>query len=207
MNRHLGSTGVSAVIAASACAASAFIASDASAAILTFTQKFVWEAYSTAQGNTLLLENFNSFADGFYASPFSASTGSVNWTATATSGLFVQGGQFSTNVPEGLTFTFSSGVRGVAGNFFGTDFSFNPVPSVVTISLMDGTSYVDAANAYTGFYSTGAFVSSISIAAISVPPGSNVWPTVDNMQFAVPAPGALALAGLAALAGGRRRRR
>lgn len=193
----------------SAVVGSAIIASDVSAAVITFTQKFVWEYYSTLQGNTLYLENFNSIADGFYASPFSSSTGPVNWTATAGGGLYVQGGQFSTNFSEPLTFNFGPNVRGVGGNFYGTDISFNVVPSIVTVSLSDGTSYVayiDAATAYTGFYSTGATISAVTISGVSVPPGTSVFPTADNMQFAVPAPGALAVLAAAGLVGARRRR-
>jgi hypothetical protein len=198
--------------AASAVVASSLVATSASAAVITFTQKFVWEAYSSAQGNALYLENFNNITDGFYASPYSSSTGPVNWTATAANGIFVQGGQFSTNAPEALSFTFGPNVRGIGGNFYGTDASFNAVPSIVTISLADGTSYVGFANStasYTGFYSTGAAITSLTIAATSVPAGTVVFPTADNMQFAVPvpAPGALALVGAAGLAGGARRRR
>lgn len=196
--------------AAAVVASSTFIATDASAAVIAFTQKFVWEAYVNAQSNSIFLEDFNDIADGFYASPFSSSVGPVNWNALATGGLYVQGGQFSTNVATALTFNFGPDVRGVGGNFYGTDISFNVVPSIVTISLADGTSYVgfvDSSATYTGFYSTGAAITSLTISATPSSGGAAVYPTADNVQFAVvPTPGALALLGLAGLAGSRRRR-
>lgn len=196
--------------AAAVVASSTFIATDASAAVIAFTQKFVWEAYVNAQSNSIFLEDFNDIADGFYASPFSSSVGPVNWNALATGGLYVQGGQFSTNMATALTFNFGPDVRGVGGSFYGTDISFNVVPSIVTISLADGTSYVgfvDSSAIYTGFYSTGAAITSLTISATPSSGGAAVYPTADNVQFAVvPTPGALALLGLAGLAGSRRRR-
>ena len=195
---------------ATVAAVSSLIATGASASIITFNQQFVWESYVTSQGNVTLLEDFNDIADGFYASPFSQSVGSVTWTANAGGGLFVSGGQFSTNLAEALTLTFGPDVRGVGGNFYGTDINFNVVPSIVTVSLSNGTSYVgfvNALTAFTGFYSTAAFITAITITAAPSSGSTAVFPTVDNLQFAVvPTPGALALLGLAGLAGSRRRR-
>lgn len=183
--------------------------SSASAAIITFTQQNVWEGYSVSAGSTIFTETFNGIADGFYASPYSGTTGPVNWTADAVGGIFVQAGLFSTNNPTTLTFDFGAGVDGVAGNFFATDINFNVVPAFVYLTLNDGTSYIgyiDSQTAYTGFYSTGALITGLQIQATQ--PGGSVYPTVDNMQFAtIPAPGAIALAGLAVAVGGRRRRR
>lgn len=189
---------------------SAVVASSASAAIITFTQQNVWEGYSALQSIAVYTETFNGISNGFYASPYSGSTGPVNWTASATGGIYVQGGLFSTNNPETLTFNFGSGVNGVAGNFFATDINFNVVPAFVYLTLNDGTSYIgyiDSQTAYTGFFSTGALITGLQIQATQ--PGGTVYPTVDNMQFAtndvVPAPGALALLALAGVAGRRRR--
>jgi len=189
---------------------SAFVASSASAAIITFTQQNVWEGYSALQSIAVYTETFNGISNGFYASPYAGTTGPVNWTASATGGIYVQGGLFSTNNPETLTFDFGSGVNGVAGNFFATDINFNVVPAFVYLTLNDGSSYIgyiDSQTAYTGFFSTGALITGLQIQATQ--PGGTVYPTVDNMQFAtndiVPAPGALALLALAGVAGRRRR--
>lgn len=185
------------------------VVGSSSAAIITFTQQNVWQNYSALQGAGVYTETFSGIADGFYNS-YSGSTGVANWSAAANGGLYVQGGLFSTNNPTALNFDLGSGVNGLAGSFFATDINFNVVASIVTLTLSDGSGfigYIDSANAYTGFYSTGALITSIRIEAASVSAG-NVYPTADTMQFAVvPAPGALVLAGVAAAVGGLRRRR
>jgi hypothetical protein len=191
-----------------ACAALgvAAAASSASAAIISFSQQNVWDAYTASQALSVVTEDFNN-TSGFYSSGFSSSVGGVTWTATATGGLFAQSGLFSTNNPTSLSFSFAPGVQGVAGNLFGTDISFNPVPSLVQVTLADGNSSIQFANGpadFIGFYSTGAAISGLTITAAG---SGNVYPTVDNLFFAVPvpAPGAAALIGLAAMVCRRRR--
>jgi hypothetical protein len=194
----------------SALAASTAITSVSSAAIFVFNQQTTWETFAGVYGNYIFTEDFNDIADGFHPSPFTHSTGPVEWSASATSGLFVNGGVFSTNSPETLTFNFSGApLNGVGGNFFATDFSFNLVPALIFVTLNDGTSYagvITAASTFTGFYSNGAAITSVAVQAFNG--ASPVFPSVDNMKFAsfVPAPGAAALLGLAGLVGGRRRR-
>ena len=196
-----------------AVAASAITASS-SAAILVFTNDFVWSSYAAAGDMTIETETFESYS-GFYPSPLTGVLAGVNWAANAGGGIYVgaAGGSqaLSTNVAEAMTISFDAGVvQGVAGNLFATDINFNVVPSIVQISLADGTSYVafvDSATAFAGFYSTGAAINSITISAQPLPGGTNsVYPTFDNMKLAaIPAPGALALLALAGLAGRRRR--
>ncbi len=182
----------------------------ASAAVISFTSQTLWNFYSTNDGASVLTENFNSIPDGFYASPFSSSVGPINWTATATGGLYVSAGQFSTNNPTSMTFNVSPGVQGIAGNFYGTDINFNVVPTVVQVTLSDGTSYIgfqNAATDFVGFYSTGAAISSITVSAQSPTGSGDVYPTANNLYFAVvPTPGALALLAVAGLTGKRRNR-
>jgi hypothetical protein len=191
-----------------ACAALgvAAAASSASATIISFSQQNVWDAYTAYQALSVVTEDFNN-TSGFYSSGFSSSVGGVTWTATATGGLYAQSGLFSTNNPTSLSFSFAPGVQGVAGNFFGTDISFNPVPSLVQVTLADGNSSIVFANGpadFIGFFSTGAAISGLTITAAG---SGNVYPTVDNLFFAVPvpAPGAAALIGLAAMVCRRRR--
>ena len=182
-------------------------AATASATVITFSQQNVWSAYVAFQSLTVVTEDFNTISDGPYASGFSSSLGGITWTASASGDLYAQGGFFSTNNPTTLTFQFSPGVQAVAGNFFGTDLNFTPVPSLVQITLADGNSSILLATSpadFSGFYSTGAAITSLSVTAAS---RSTVYPTVDNLYFAVPipAPGAAALIGLAAVATRRRR--
>jgi hypothetical protein len=190
-----------------ACAALgvAAAASSASATIISFSQQNVWDAYTAYQALSVVTEDFNSIPGGFYSSGFSSSVGGVTWTATATGGLYAQSGLFSTSIPTSLSFSFAPGVQGVAGNFFGTDISFNPVPSLVQVTLADGNSsivFANSASAFAGFFSTGAAIASLTITAAG---SGQVFPTVDNLFFAVPAPGAAALIGLAAVMCRRRR--
>jgi MYXO-CTERM domain-containing protein len=199
--------GLSALITASA------VTSVSSASIIVFDQRSTWETFSGAYGNYVFDENFNDIADGLYPSPFAHTTGPVDWSAAAPGGLYVSGGEFSTNLPELLSFSFSGApVYGVGGNFFGTDVSFNVVPALLFISLSDGTTYagvVSNPNTFTGFYSTGAAITGLTVQAVSsLVGGGAVFATVDDMAFAtpVPGPGALALLGLAGAITGRRRR-
>jgi len=190
------------------------VASTSSAAVIVFTNEFVWDTYATGNDAAQFTENFEAYS-GFYASPLTGTQGGVNWSANATGGLFVgavgSSQALSTNAPAPMTISFTgAAVQGVSGNIYGTDINFQVVPSIVQLSLQDGTSYIgfiDSATAFVGFYSTGAAITAITISAQPLPGGTNdVYATFDNMTFAVvPAPGAIALLGLAGLAGRRRR--
>jgi len=139
----------------------------------------------------------------------------TTWTANATGGVFfgdvtvppVHQVISTNNSNATLNFTFAPGVQGIGGEMFGTNLDFGVVLARITVTLADGTSYVNdqtSATAFVGFYSDGATISSISVAT-STP---NTYATVDNLYFAtVPAPGALALISLAGVVGGRSRRR
>ena len=188
-------------------AASAFAVSGAaSAGIISFNDQSLFAAFVVEQGLQVSTETFDSYSGA--ASSFSGafpSSGGVTWTASATDGLFADAGWMSTNVPTTMTFTFSQGVQGVGGRFFATDFSFNVQPTFLRITLSDGSGFIgsiNSATAFTGFFSTGAAITSI---AVSVDSGE--YPTADSLSVAVvPAPGAVALLGAAGLVGRRRRR-
>ena len=183
----------------------------ASAAMITFTNNTLWSGFVASQGKTVAPETFNSY-NGYYVSGLSGNAGGIQWTASAPGNLYADLGYMSTNNPsETLTFTLSPSVQGVAGNFFGTDQSFGILPAIIGVQLADGSSYVGyAASAadFVGFYSTGASISSISVTASNVSGTQSIYATVDNLYFAVvPAPGAVALLGLAGLVSGARKRR
>ena len=190
-------------------AAALSFSSVASAALYVSPSESIYDTLVASIGCTSYTETFGSTPDGFLASGYSSSTGPVNWSATATGGLYVQAGLFSTNNPVALTFNFSApglSIQAVGGNFFATDSSFNVVPAIVSVLLNDGTSYVSvmtSASSFVGFVSTGAAITSISL---SLPVAADLYPTVDRMLFGVvPAPGAIALLGLAGFVGRRRR--
>ena len=191
-------------------AAALSFSSVASAALYVSPNEGIYDTLVASIGCTSYTETFGSTPTGFLPSGYSSSTGPVNWSATATGGLYVDFGYFSTNnAGQALTFDFSApglNVQAVGGNFFATDASFNVLPAVVVVLLEDGTSYVNLMtleSSFVGFISTGAAISSITL---SLPLASDLYPTVDRMVFGVvPAPGAIALLGLAGFVGLRRR--
>ena len=197
-------------IALSAAAMTVVMTQAASAAMVTFTNNALWSSFSAAQGNTVATETFNAY-NGFYANGLTGNAGGIQWTASAPGNLYAGSGFMSTNSPEALlTFNLSPSVQGVGGNFFATDASFAILPAIIGVQLADGSAYVGYATTaadFVGFYSTGAAISSISVSvAGNLPAGTN-FATVDNLYFAVPAPGAIALLGVAGLVGGARKRR
>ncbi len=198
-------------IAFSAAAMTVVMAQAASASMVTFTNASLWNYFTTNQGGTVVSENFNSYS-GFYASGLIGNVSGIQWTASAAGDLYADLGYMSTNAPsQSLTFALSPSVQGVAGNFFATDANFGILPAIIGVQLADGSAYVGyAASAadFVGFYSTGAAISSISVSVANVSGTQPIWATVDNLYFAVvPAPGALALVGIAGLVGGARKRR
>jgi len=190
-------------------AAVALCASVASANILTTSDQSAWIFLVSNGGLSVETESFSGIADGLYSSPFSGSTSSIAWTALANNGIAVQGGLFSTIFPESLVFNFSPGVRGVAGNFFGTDMDFNNVAVLYQVTLSNGVGYTGIASgpsAFTGFWSTtAATISTIEVSVANLSGSGPVYPTVDNLYFAVPSPGAAALVALAGVSARRRR--
>ena len=191
------------------------ISSPASAAIVVYVNQGLWNSAVTNAGMVIETETFNEIDNGYHDSPFGGGTSSVQWSASASNGLFVQDGVFSTNSPETLTFTFTPGVRAVGGNFFGTYQDFSNASVIFTVSLSNGTSFTGEASSpasFTGFRSTTA--ATISSLSIDVEPAQGfmgggalpVYPSVDNLYFGVPAPGAIALLGAAGLIASRRRR-
>jgi len=197
-------------VSAVALVASALVASSASAGIVVYTNQSIWNARVATDGLVVETETFNSIADGYQPAPFAGSTASVNWSAFADGGLYVQGGVFSTEFPDPLTFTFTPGVRAVGGNFFGVDAEFANAAVFFSVLLSDGTSYEGEASSpasFTGFRSTtAATIASLTINVENAVGAAAVYPSVDNLYFGVPAPGAVALLGVAGLVGSRRRR-
>lgn len=197
-------------LSAVALVASALVASSASAGIVVYTNQSIWNARVATDGLVVETETFNAIADGYRPAPFTGSTASVQWSAFADGGLYVQDGVFSTEFPDPLTFNFTPGVRAVGGNFFGVDAEFANAAVFFSVLLSDGTSYEGEASSpasFTGFRSTtAATIASLTINVENAVGAAAVYPSVDNLYFGVPAPGAVALLGVAGLVGSRRRR-
>ena len=188
------------------------MASVASGAVTVLNSQLAWNAYTAIQGATVATETFESFANGYQPSAM-GTVGGTTWTANASIGQITfqtLGTQKVISTALGgrtLNFTFAPGVQGIGGEIFGTNASFEVVLAAITVTLADGTSYVNdqtSASDFVGFYSNGAAIASISVSTST----EATYVTVDNLYFAtVPAPGALALLSLAGVVGGRSRRR
>lgn len=188
-------------------------ASMASASVVVFTQYDVWAAFSDDMGNPFIASEDFAGYNGFIANGETGDIGGISWTANAVGGLYADAAltYFSTNLAGvELVFTFGEGVMGVGGNFFGTLADFTVAPSIVEVSLNDGTSYfasISAADQFVGFYSLGAAITGIAVdvedALDGEPP---VFSTVDNLYIAIPSPASMALLGVAGLVARRRRR-
>jgi hypothetical protein len=189
-----------------AAAAALALSGAASAGIISFNDSSLFALFASSAGKSVATEEFSSYS-GFYSSPLTgnfASAPGFTWTATATGGLFADGSFMSTNDPTAVTFSFNQGVQGVGGRFFATDFDFAVQPTFLNITLSDGSGFIgsiNSATAFTGFYSTGALITSITISV-----DSGEYPAADTLSIIVPAPGAVALLGAAGLVGRRRRR-
>lgn len=177
----------------------------ASAGIISFNDSSLFAAYVATQGRQVSTESFGSYSG---SSPSFTGTfvnsGGVTWTATAAGGMFADAGFMSTDSSNVMTFNFNQGVQGVGGRFFATDFDFAVQPTFLQVTLSDGSGFIGSitsATAFTGFYSNGAAITSITIGV-----DLGEYPTADSLSVAViPAPGAVALLGAAGLVGRRRR--
>lgn len=170
----------------------------------------VWTTYSTNAGASISTENFSNTSSGFYGSGVSGAVGGISWTATANNGgVSSTVGAISTSTSSAtLNFAINPGVNGIAGNIYATNALGVAVSSIIMVTLSDSTTYVGYSNGpadFIGFYSSNLLISSLSIQAS----GETVtYATIDNLYFAsVPAPGAIALIGLAGFAARRRERR
>jgi hypothetical protein len=201
--------------------AAALVSSAATASFAVYQQYEAW-AFAVNNGinlpagqpQTIITESFNAYS-GAYANPLVGTTGPITWTANAFSfnagiqpSLYANNGWLSTaDTDNALTFTFDPGVYSVGGNFFSRNAAFELQPALVAVYFADSSSvqYVTSATGFSGITSFSVAISYISVQVYPVPAGVN-YSAVDNLYFGVPAPGAVALLGVAGLVGGRRRR-
>lgn len=183
------------------------MASASAAQVISFNDSSLFTTFAVQNGAAVSTEGFDSYSG--FAPSFTGNLGGVQWLASAVGGMYAQGGLMSTNNPEAMTFSFGgSGVKGVGGQFFSTDYNFNFVPSTIYVTLSDGSGFVGAVSSgtqFTGFWSIGSNITSIRIQPLGG--SSPLYPTCDSLAIAVvPAPGAVALMAAAGLASRRRRR-
>ena len=185
------------------------LAALASADVYVFDNALTFGVFSNASGLISEQQNFNGLS-GSYPS-VSGGAGNFAWTASAPSGLFVNGSSVARTLAtqDTLTFTFSSAnVFAVGGAFYNVDAAGNQQNSVMKIKLSDGTSFIRVVSnttTFSGFVSDGVNITSLEVSRSgSLAPNTYVASS-GFVIGAVPAPGALALVGLAGLVARRRR--
>ncbi len=191
------------------------------AAITVVTSSAAFNAATSAPGTDIFagLSIINSTA-----SPITRTAGGYSYTAAATPpDRFFGGGTtanpfLSTTLAE-TTITFNAltaGVRGIGGNFFGSNISGLFAPGDVTLTATDASGTVTRTitgatmSSFLGFISDGP-ITQITLASVQPTTGGFLWPSVDNLVLAaaVPEPGtyAMMLAGLGVFGVMARRRR
>ena len=185
------------------------LAALASADVYVFDNAVTFGMYNSAVGLIDQQQNFNGYA-GTYPS-VTGGSGNFAWTASAPSGLFVNGSSVARTLssPETLTFTFaSSNVYSVGGAFYNVDASGNQQNSVMKIKLSDGTTFVRVVSnttTFSGFASDGVNITSLEVSRATALGAGTFVASSGFVMGVVPAPGALALIGLAGLVARRRR--
>ena len=183
----------------------------AAAATITYTSQAAFEANLAAGAYT---EGF----DGMGNPPAGAvvfSGGGFSYSASAPSDIYLAGGFLGvSDIDEPLTLLFTSGnVRAVAGEFFATDINDDPISTLVTLTLNDGTTTSFTPTSFADSYR--GFISDIAITSLVISaPGQSLYAGLDNLTVggvkastAVPEPAGWMLVGLAlaGLAAARRR--
>lgn len=175
----------------------------ADAGIVSTNSMTLWSNRIANAGLQVQTQDFAGFS-GSYAS-LSGLTGGVSWSASS---VDVSSGVARSGTGNTVTFSFDPGVKFVGGSFFGVASDFSVVPVVFSVSLNGGGGFAGLAvgpSGFTGFSTTGA----TSIASLTVTVNAaGAFAAVDALYFGVvPAPGAVALVGAAAVIATNSRRR
>jgi len=197
--------------------------------VISFTSLAEWQAapsdpeLNLYPGHTaqFYTEDFNiSGPQSFGASSFSGGSGWSSWTATASNGSLSSTGTsiYAANSGASLDFTFTEpysmplgGVRGIGGGFGFRNMAGEFVPGKIWLKLSTGDSIIKtitSPQAFVGFWvaDPNQVITSIRVQPLGT--GAAYYSVnADTMYMGtVPAPGAIALLGVAGLAGSRRRR-
>lgn len=199
----LRSTALVTTTAALACSTAAF------AGVTAFSSELAFNAAANAAGLDLFSQGFSSYS-GTYADVSGAING-VAWAAQSSTTLSAASGIISTS-DNGGSITISFGgtpTTAIGGDFFSLNTSGGRISAVALITLADGQTFINTIGGgqFRGYVSDGAAIRSISLT-----PYTNFAsrPSIERLIVgtvaAVPAPGAIALLGLAGAFGSRRRR-
>ena len=179
-----------------------------------------WEAAAELAGPSMVtvFDSLTGFPPGTHGS-LSGGSGWTSWTISAEGGVRA-GKSFITSEVAGqsLFFDFTgstsaeNGLHGIGGNFGFRDAGGNFQPGTIQLTLSSGESIYQTVSAKTDFAGFWLTDPAVTITGMSLQPvsGSNLAAysvSVDNLYFGgVPAPGALALLGVAGICTAKRRR-
>jgi hypothetical protein len=188
-------------------AVATFISSTTFAAVLVFDNAAVFNAGLLVSSLASFDQTFESYSGS--AAFFTGGTGDYAWKASSANGVLGQAGVVQTlTATDTLKFDFSSGnVYGVGGLFHYVDAAGAYKSGLMKIKLSDGTTFIRSISSQTtfsGFITTSASITSLELSHI----GSTgvTFSAAEALTIGyVPAPGAVALLGLAGLASRRRR--
>ena len=167
----------------------------ARALVVTYTDR---DAFLAALSSSST-DNYNDLSLGFVTSPLNRTITDYTYNATATGGLYtgtVNGSTvLSTNTEDtALTLNFTAGApTAVGGYFFNTDFYFNVLNSVITVTANPGTSAQSvvtgsATNFFGWLDDSGTPFTSLVIVPGAGSPGA--FATVDDLVLGQAAPAA-----------------
>jgi hypothetical protein len=183
------------------------VATGASAELFVASSQSVFNELVENFSGSVVGQTFSDYS-GYYATGLSGGSGDAAWTAEADGGLFADDGVMSTDNPAvSLTFNFSSArVFAVGGNFFNTNLDFSTGPGLVKV-VVGGVSFVlpSSPSSFAGFVSSSGSISSISIVRYGTAAAGTYASTSSLSIGVIPAPGAVALLGIAGLSVRRRR--
>jgi hypothetical protein len=200
------------------------VSSAASAGVVTsinFTSLKEWESAAELAGPSMVtvFDDLTGFVPGVTTESLSGGSSWTSWTISAEGGVRA-GKSFITSAVAGqsLVFDFTgstfakNGLYGIGGNFGFRDESGNFQPGEIVLTLSTGESIFQTFSSKTDFAGFWLTDPAVTITGMRLQPisGSNLAAysvSVDNLYFGgVPAPGALALLGVAGICTAKRRR-
>jgi len=186
------------------------IAALSAADVFVFDNALTYAAFCNDFSIIRQTEDLSQISPGSY-NALTGGSGDFAWNLSAPSGLYLDnaGVARTQQNTEKLTLNFaSSNVFAVGGYFFNVDGLGATKPGTMRIKLSDGTSFirtVSNSTTFSGFVSDGASISSVEVSHAGSFGAQHFVATSGFIIGVVPAPGAVALLGLAGLAARRRR--
>ena len=198
------------------------VSSAASAGVtsVTFSSLEDWQLFADEMSPPMVTvaDSLEGYKPGIYES-LSGGFGWTSWTATAADGVRAGASFIATAVPgQSLFFDFTGstspqdGLHGIGGNFGFRDEAGQFQPGTVLLTLSTGEAIYQTFTSETDFAGFWVLDPEVTITGMSLQPMSGTGfvaysVSVDNLYFGgVPAPGALALLGVAGICTAKRRR-